>query len=41
MRFVGFVWLIRMRQYQEDMRDENLDKDEKLETNGWESYLNQ
>ncbi|XP_020882975.1 phosphoribosylaminoimidazole carboxylase, chloroplastic [Arabidopsis lyrata subsp. lyrata] len=31
----------RMRQYQEDMRDENLDKDEKLETKGWESYLNQ
>ncbi|KAL9302004.1 putative phosphoribosylaminoimidazole carboxylase [Arabidopsis thaliana] len=31
----------RMRQYQEDMRDENLNKGEKLETEGWESYLNQ
>ncbi|KAG7569546.1 Phosphoribosylaminoimidazole carboxylase ATPase subunit [Arabidopsis thaliana x Arabidopsis arenosa] len=31
----------RMRQYQEDMRDENLVKGEKLETEGWESYLNQ
>ncbi|CAA0358141.1 unnamed protein product [Arabidopsis thaliana] len=31
----------RMRQYQEDMRDENLNKGEKLETQGWESYLNQ
>jgi phosphoribosylaminoimidazole carboxylase len=30
-----------MRQYQEDMRDENLNKGEKLETEGWESYLNQ
>uniref|UniRef100_A0A1J3JEV7 phosphoribosylaminoimidazole carboxylase n=1 Tax=Noccaea caerulescens TaxID=107243 RepID=A0A1J3JEV7_NOCCA len=31
----------RMRQYQEDMKDENMVKGEKLETQGWESYLNQ
>ncbi|KAL1209939.1 Phosphoribosylaminoimidazole carboxylase, chloroplastic [Cardamine amara subsp. amara] len=31
----------RMSQYQEDMRDENMVKGEKLETQGWESYLNQ
>ncbi|XP_048611072.1 phosphoribosylaminoimidazole carboxylase, chloroplastic-like isoform X2 [Brassica napus] len=31
----------RMRQYQEDMREENMVKGEKLERQGWESYLNQ
>ncbi|CAN8287350.1 unnamed protein product [Cochlearia groenlandica] len=31
----------RMSQYQEDMRDENMVKGKKLETEGWESYLNQ
>ncbi|CAN6835215.1 unnamed protein product [Brassica oleracea] len=31
----------RMRQYQEDMREENMVKGEKLERQGWKSYLNQ
>ncbi|XP_018459348.2 phosphoribosylaminoimidazole carboxylase, chloroplastic [Raphanus sativus] len=31
----------RMSQYQEDMREENMVKGEKLERQGWESYLNQ
>ncbi|XP_010509286.1 PREDICTED: phosphoribosylaminoimidazole carboxylase, chloroplastic-like [Camelina sativa] len=31
----------RMSQYQKDMRDENMVKGEKLEREGWESYLNQ
>ncbi|KAH8491133.1 hypothetical protein H0E87_023319 [Populus deltoides] len=32
--------LARMSQYQEDTRDDVLKKAEKLQTNGWESYLN-
>ncbi|VVB02540.1 unnamed protein product [Arabis nemorensis] len=31
----------RMSQYQEDMREENMVKGEKLEREGWELYLNQ
>ncbi|KAF2314561.1 hypothetical protein GH714_027588 [Hevea brasiliensis] len=32
--------LARMSQYQEDTRDEVLKKAEKLQRDGWESYLN-
>jgi hypothetical protein len=36
---VSFL-ICRMSQYQEDTRDDVLKKAEKLQTDGWESYLN-
>lgn len=32
--------MCRMQQYMEDMRDDVLTKEEKLQKDGWESYLN-
>ena len=37
---IGIYVVCRMSQYQEDTKDDVLVKAEKLEKDGWESYLN-